>query len=779
LDLNPAFLLAEPAGFAAGALVLHRWPALVEDRVMVAVGVVAAASAVGAVASGGSATGWAPLDLVLLAGVGAGAVVAGLLVDARLVMLAAIVGAVAGIGSSALPLALAASGILLASLLLGGEPIVTAAATGLVAQAALRLDQPHGVGMTALVAGCMLVPLAVVAVSRAAPRYRSIAVRVAMGAAAFAMVGAAVGALGAWLAVKPLRRGLTAVGSLAGTGASTDVAGTGTRLQNAGHDFAGARRTLDSWWVRPAAAVPVVAQHWRVLRAAAVTGDDLAAAGRRALDAPALADIKVTNGQVPLDQLAAIGGPVGQLADQLTAGRRRLAATRSSWLVGPLRDKLDVQLKRVGDIERTARSLSQAMPLLPGLLGQDGPRRYFLAVQTPAEARAGGGLVGNYGEITADHGRLTLSRFGRPLELNIAGGDQRRLLASPDFITRYSRFSPQLDWANINLSPDFPSDAEAIEGMYPQSGGGPIDGVIAVDPTTLAALLQVVGPVQVSSWPTPITADNALQVMLYDQYLRYGNGDRIDFLGDVAQEAWRRLTTGILPAPTQLLASLGPSVRAKHLFLASTHPDEQRLFQDLGVAGQMAPVRGDFAGLVTQNASGNKIDYFLRRSLDYKVRLDPGSGRLDATATVTLHNGAPATGLPPTVIGNELIPPLPDGDNKLYFSFYTPWQLVDASLDGAPVEMTDESELGRRVYSAALIVPPQGDVTVVLHLSGHLVGTGGYHLGVYRQPMVAPDALTTTLSVAGNWRVPGGGRVSTTSRPLDADLSLDVGLSRG
>jgi hypothetical protein len=99
-------------------------------------------------------------------------------------------------------------------------------------------------------------------------------------------------------------------------------------------------------------------------------------------------------------------------------------------------------------------------------------------------------------------------------------------------------------------------------------------------------------------------------------------------------------------------------------------------------------------------------------------------------------------------------------------------------LDGAPVAMSDETELGRRVYSTTLVVPPKGDATLELHLTGHLTRAGDYRLDVFRQPTVAPDGLTTTLSVPGDWRVPTGGRTSTTSRPLDADLHIDVPLRR-
>ncbi len=767
MDVNYVFLLAEPAGFAAGALLLHFRAGILDERRNVTLGLLAVVSAVGAVLAGASPTGWAPLNVLLLAGMGAAAVAVGLVASTRLLLFASVVGAIAGLESAALPLALAASGILVASLLLGSDSFLDAAAAALVTQAALRLTFPEGRGLTAVVAAVMLAPVVIDAFVHAAPRYRRIVTRAALAAGAFTVVGAGVGALAAYSSVEPLRRGLAAVTGVVSPGTGADVDATSSKLVDAGKDFADARRTLEAWWARPAAAVPVVGQHWRVLRAAAVTGDQLASVGRETLDAPALADIRVVNGQVPLDQLAAVSVPVTRLADNLTAGRRRLAAGRSPWLVPQLSDKLDAQLKRVTEIERTTRSVARTMPLLPGLLGKDGPRRYFLAVLSPVELRAGGGFLGNFGEIVADQGRLTLTRFGRPQELDDAGGDQRRLIASPEFVSRYGRFSPEAEWANVNPSPDFPSDAVAIEGLYPQSGGAPIDGVITVDPTALAALLKVVGPVMVPSWPTPITTENALQILLYDQYLEYENRARIDFLGDVAQETWKRLTTE-LPPPPALLAAMGPPVRTKHMFFWSNRPDEQRLFEDLGAAGHMAPVQGDFVGLVTQNASGNKIDYFLRRALDYKVRVDPDSGRLDATATVTLRNGAPASGLPITLIGNEIIPPIPNGQNRLYLSFYTPWQLVEARLDGAIIALEDATELGRKVYSTGLIVPSMGEAVLEIRLSGRLPGAGDYRLDVYRQTTVAPDELTTTVSV--------GGRQVTATHQLDSDLTVEIPL---
>ena len=785
MDLNPAVLLVEPAAFAAGMAVLRVPVARVRSSRPVALAVMAALSALAAVLAGGSATGWAPLDIVLLAALGAGAVLAGSEAPSILILVGAVIAGAAGTASLALPLALAAIGLVLVSVVFEVEPLLDAAAAGLVAQAALRLTHPGGVGLTALAAAVVLVPLFVSAARTLDRRDRRTLVRVGLAAAAFAVVGGIVGAIAAATAVAPLRRGLSVATATIDATSAVELETTAAGLSEAGRDFAEARGALEAWWAFPARVVPIVGHHWRVLQAAAVTGDQLAEAGQRALNAPALADVRIVEGRVPLEQLAAIEPPVADVATRATAARRRLDDARSPWLVPQLADELDARLERVRDIERTAQLANRVLPMMPRLLGQDGPRRYFLAVQTPVEARAGGGFLGNYGEIIAEDGRLSLTRFGRQDELTDAPGKERRQLEAPeDYLARYGRFQPERAWVNVNLSPDFPTDAAAMANLYPQSGGAPVDGVIAVDPAGLAALLGVVGPIEVPSWPTPINAGNALQILLYEQYQRYTSNDvveRVDFLGDVAKVAWGRLTGGDLPPVPQLVASFGPAVRDKHLLLWSSRPDEQRLFEDLGAAGEMAPPDGDFIGLVTQNAGGNKIDYFLRREVDYRADLDPGSGRLRASATVRLHNDAPSAGLSFSLIGNELIPPLPMGTNKLYLSFYTPWDLVGASLDGTPVALERATELGRQVYSTAVIIPPGSTATVELTLSGRLPDTDAddYRLDVFRQPVVAPDEVTATLVVPSGWRTGVDGREQTETLRMDTDATVEIPVRRG
>ncbi len=134
--------------------------------------------------------------------------------------------------------------------------------------------------------------------------------------------------------------------------------------------------------------------------------------------------------------------------------------------------------------------------------------------------------------------------------------------APTDYRNRYTQFAPATTLQNINLSPDFPSVGQVLMSLAPQAGVGAVDGVLAVDPEGLAALLQLTGPVDVVGWPTQITAENVVDVTLRDAYAAFEDTpERADFLGDVAQVAVDAATNGNLGRPAQIAKVLG---RAAH-----------------------------------------------------------------------------------------------------------------------------------------------------------------------------------------------------------------------
>ena len=757
MPVDVLVVLAGPLGYAGGALVAWRAPEVVRVRSATYRRVLAALSATGAAAADVHPTGLVIVDTLMAAALGAVVVLLGFRAKPATVTGAAVVAAIAAWRSPIHAVALAAAGLSLATAFTARRgPTVTALVSAALVQVALRLEWPEPHGLTAVAAAVVLLPIAVSGGRRLRTLDRK---RFLLAGTAVAGVFGVLGLVGGFALAEArsgLERGVASATSGLGAARDADRREAARQFEVSAAAFASASTTLERPWVRPALLVPVVGQHLRTLRTVADSGADLARAGGEVAAAAGLEGVEITDGVVPLEPLRRLEAPLDRAIASLTRTRQRVEADRSPWLLPSVGRRLDRQLSRLAESESTARSTRQAIGVVPGLLGADGPRRWFLAIETPVEARASGGFIGNYGEIEANNGAVTLTRFGRIRELNEGGDLASKQLSGPaDYVARYSRFAPARTWQNVTMSPDFPSVGAVIAELYPQSGGAPVDGVIAVDPTGLAALLQVTGPVEVPGWPEPLTAANAERVLLHEQYVRYADAgdDRVDFLGDAAEATWARLTTMTLPDPGRLVDALAPAVAGKHVMVTSTRADERATLIDLGIAGAVPPVDGDFLGVVTQNAGANKIDWFLRRHLDYKV--ETTGGRVAATLRVALENTAPAAGLPDVLLGSAY-DELPRGTNRLYLSIYTPWQLTGARVDGGATAFESERELDRNVYSAFVDIPAGSTAVVELDLSGEL--REPYRLTVLRQPSAAPDRMSVTIN-----------RVSETAR-LDRDM---------
>lgn len=710
----------------------------------------AAVSAVAAVTAGAQPTGWVVADAVLPAALGAAVVLFAFRTKPQTLAIAAAAAAVAAVGSAAHPLALLTVGFAVATAFTARRgPAATAlAGLGLV-QVALRLDLPAPLphGTSALVAAALVVPVCVSGYRRMRRGDRRWVRRGAFVLTAASALGVMLGVLAVAEARAGLERGVDRATAGLAAARRADQSVAADALAESGRNFAGAQDTLSAWWVRPALSAPVVAQHVRVLQAVASSGVELASAGADVAEAANLDAVTIVDGRVPLDTIRALDAPLARAGATISSARTSLVAGRSGWLWPSVGRRLDTQLARLADAETTAARTSDAVGLLPRLFGEGGSRRWFLAVQTPVEGRATGGFMGNWGELTATDGKVALTRFGRVRELNEGGNSATKTISGPpDYLARYHRFAPEVTWQNVNLSPDFPTVARVIGDLYPQSGGQPVDGAIAIDPTGLAALLRITGPIEVAGWPEPLTADNVETTLLYEQYIRFPNEDRPELLGDLAEAVFRRLTSTSLPPAHELLKTLGPAVAGRHLQIASLRAPEAAVLRRLDVDGAFPAVAGDFFSVTTQNGSGNKIEWFLRRSIDYSTKLAP-DGRLTATAKVTLHNTAPAAGLPPYLIGAAA--DIADGTSRLYVTLYSPWALTGVRVDGRASTLGSERELGRWAYATFVAIPAGGSATIEIDLEGVVAPAwrgDAYQLVVHHQPTVAPDDVRLTVN---------------------------------
>ena len=384
--------------------------------------------------------------------------------------------------------------------------------------------------------------------------------------------------------------------------------------------------------------------------------------------------------------LAKVAGPVEVAANDLDDQRDSVRALPPSWVT----QVADARAELLGELEPLAtstRRIATAAQVVPGMLGNDGPRTYFLGFQNPAESRGTGGLLGAFAIVRAEGGKVSVERLGANTALPKVRGQLKGL--DPGFVSRAEDQGATTLWVNSNISPDFAEVAQLWQSMWLAGTGEEIDGAIAVDPASLAAVLRATGPVQTARVGT-VSADSVERLVLRGQYeLTDVTAQRKDLMVGVGRAVVDAVLSGA-GDPRALITEVSGTARAGHVLVYSASPQEQAVLVDAGVSGQLPGTTRPFAQAVVVNAAGSKLDSYLRTGLDYSVR-DCNLSARTAIVTVTVRNDAPRTGLPAYVVTRADDPPQKTvpGQNRLQVQVVLTKGAVvtGATLDGKRIAM--------------------------------------------------------------------------------------------
>jgi hypothetical protein len=428
-----------------------------------------------------------------------------------------------------------------------------------------------------------------------------------------------------------------------------------------------------------------------------------------------------------------------------SASSQLLAQVRSlpsSGLIAPVARARTSLMSQLTGLVATTGTAATTAALVPSMLGADGPRTYFLAFQNNAEARGTGGLVGAFGIAVADHGTITVTRTGSDAELTQYAKSVVSL--GPEYDGLYAAFGAETDEREANLSPNFPDAAQIWRAMWQHQSHQTVDGVLALDPVAMAAILDATGPAVLPDGSTVSGADvvQLTEQKAYDTFTV--PSVRKQYLQQVAHAMFARLVTGSGDAKT-LVNELGASVGSGHVQLWSAHPQEQALLATLPIAGALSRAPGPYAQLVVNNAAGGKLDYYLGRRVAYAAGPCTGATRT-STITVTLTNGAPTSGLSAYALSRADKPqhPYPPGQNRSLVSVYAAVgaQLLSATLDGKPITLEATTEQGRPRFSRYVEINPSAGATLVLRLQEPVVAGAAI---VPVQPLVLPQVTQVSV----------------------------------
>jgi hypothetical protein len=411
---------------------------------------------------------------------------------------------------------------------------------------------------------------------------------------------------------------------------------------------------------------------------------------------------------------------VAQAADLIGQADSELSPIDPTGLLSPIGHLVGDAQQEVHMRAGQAMKAAELARLLPPMLGGDGERTYLLVTLSPSDPRGSGGYPGVYGLLHVDGDRLTLSDLAPTSQI-------------PEVppVPGPADAKQAWHWAGIDrffwdttYTPDFPTAAGFMKGIWEASGGQPVDGVVAGDPALMASLLQVVGPVESLTWPETITADNVEAIVGADVYRTTSQPQSDAWEVGMGMALWYAVLSR--PWPVEAMATAtSEAVLGGHLQVWSAHTEEEQKLGALGVTGAFQMPTYDDPQVTLNGFSANRAGYFATTD----VQVEPGTdekGRAVTTVTVTVQNHAPngppsiLLGIHPKDVGGKAL-----GTFATDVNVYLPNDATVSSfrVNGRHVIPFEWDELGAHAVSWPPFIEP-GE-TATIEVSYRALASGG------------------------------------------------------
>lgn len=252
---------------------------------------------------------------------------------------------------------------------------------------------------------------------------------------------------------------------------------------------------------------------------------------------------------------------------------------------------------------------SPLLPVLPAMLGADGPRTYLIVAQNNAELKPTGGYMGAVGEIIVEDGQFTLGSFTSLNEIRLDEyADEISAEEAALFGENYG-----LEPRDISKNPDFEKAGDLFIKIMNQYYDYNYDGIIAVDPVFLQNILKLTGAVELPDG-TVVDGDNAAQLLMSDVYWNISDHDQQDvFFGYVAAAAFDKFVHNIGSVNlSEFTKMLGQSATSYRILAYMPRAEEQAAMRSMLMDGALSydPMVPEL-GVHLMDMAWSKIDWYL------------------------------------------------------------------------------------------------------------------------------------------------------------------------
>lgn len=514
------------------------------------------------------------------------------------------------------------------------------------------------------------------------------------------------GALAVWASVTGAQAGLRArdqIEDVLDTYSSDDIArgeadGDLRRIRD---EFETARGDLGGWRLAPVRWLPVVGRQVRSASSLSGAGAEMVdIALELTAEASTLADGLDDETLELVAGLRTLAPPLGQLRDRAA----EIELGPDEGLVGPLAEARREASRHHRDlVDNLTRAADGALGMASFL---EGPSRFLLFAANTSQMQSGMGGLLSVGVVEVADGEVSVGRVSSVSDLELP---TQPVPLDPDYEARWGWLNPNEAWSSLGGTPRFDVTASTAAAMWSATGGGEVDGVLAVDPVAISAVLEATGPVRIDGITYGPRA--LLDYLAHGQYLEltediYENwetfaiaqAERRDHLAAIASQVVTSITSDDVDG-LDVVIQLAEAARGRHVMFWSRDEVEQRAWRAAGVSGELEV---DSMLLSLVNRSATKADFYL--PVRAEISTERFDDRTEVVVEVTVENEIPF-GEPRYVAGPHPELDLGYGDHLAVLALNLPGWARNGRVDGDTSLALAGADGPTRVVGSWITVP--------------------------------------------------------------------------
>ncbi|MEK7188901.1 MAG: DUF4012 domain-containing protein, partial [Patescibacteria group bacterium] len=406
-------------------------------------------------------------------------------------------------------------------------------------------------------------------------------------------------------------------------------------LASAQANFSEARASLDE--LNPSLrALVAVLPAGQDATAAIGAGEELASAGQYLADA-----ISMPANTSATEFLARMSASLSASLPHLASARNHLDAINLD-AVPPEHQEQFITAREA--LPRVNAAIADALSLstvLSELLGATEPKRYVVLFQNNNELRPAGGFIGSLAFVDVSKGAVT--------NIDVPGGGsydfQGYLSEHVKAPKPLSLLNARWELQDANWYPDWPTSAAKVVWFLEHAGFSTVDGVIAVQATTLEKLLALTGPVEFPEQGVTLTSANVLSEIQTAVELEYDKEENKPkaYIGELLPRVLEKLLAANGPDMLATLGLVKSEISEKNILLYFNDQDANQAFKLRGWQPSVAASNTDYLSVIHANIGGGKTDGVIDESWSQEVVIDAEG---NATAELTIvreHAGDPGS----------------------------------------------------------------------------------------------------------------------------------------